>query len=873
MKITTPRLRTQRASDLVNLDTYTQDDHLVFSKADGDKSYVGRVYVASPLVGGGSEFSNVIVNAIKSMPDDSVIQISLVCTPDHEAGATFGKNKDRGSEMITELIKRQQGVLAAAGSIGWKEDLPALNVRRVYISPAVPIGRITPEVVEAAKRQHAEFLGNIKACGFFDATVLSAPEVVAVYRQFADPFARPEPVVLDQVVDIRFQIFGPDQAFDFRDSRIGVFTGSAAPTSDSVTSSESTTYCAAVTCKAFPPKVSHGLMNLVGGAPFNQGPTREGGGQRVATPFILTTTIRVAHQKKEQTRVSRAIDSRRNNQKFILKLGNEDPAKKLSDLETIQKQCAETDNKYVFVSTTMFVFGRTADQVIKAASAVKGTLDKLAFDARDVAGNGVIRWAQTLPLNFSPKLANELASEAVMSASAAGCLLPVYGDSLGNASAHSEHTGAVFLTRRGSAHYFDPFRSDSNYCGTLAAMGGSGKSVAIQYLITTQLAEGTHVFAFDNGRSLKKMCLAVEGEFNEFGGSAGVRPCLNPFSGLTDDEFDEQCETITALLLMMAYENAEPDPGARIALGESVKAAWGQQQADCGIEDVVEALKTIRASGAENAIRSEVLVAAGNLIPRLTAFIESPTRGPYFRGAGTLDPKRQFTVFELGALGEDIHLKKCVLFFLMNLLITRIKRIGGRKMIIVDEAHDLLEDKNAAWVVEGIYRKGRKDKVAIWIVVQSLLKLAEHDAGEMIINQSAWKLVLAQVHEEVKRLLAKEILSTFAHDPYFCKLLQSVETRKGQFSEILILGAKSFEVVRLYLDRFTSTLFSSEDAARDAVFDLMDRGMGAVQAVQTVMGDTRTAREAWLRSVLEQMKTHDGLTSAEILSEVAEALS
>ena len=64
MKVITPKLRTQRASDLVNLDTYTRDDHLIFSKADGDKSYVGRVYVASPLLGGGSEFSNVIVNVV-----------------------------------------------------------------------------------------------------------------------------------------------------------------------------------------------------------------------------------------------------------------------------------------------------------------------------------------------------------------------------------------------------------------------------------------------------------------------------------------------------------------------------------------------------------------------------------------------------------------------------------------------------------------------------------------------------------------------------------------------------------------------------------------------------------------------------------------
>jgi conjugal transfer ATP-binding protein TraC len=851
-------MRTQRASALVNLDTYTREDHLIFSKADGDKSYVGRVYVASPLLGGGSEFSNVIVNAIKAMPDDSVIQVSLMCTPDFDAVHTFGKCKSRGSDMVSELVARQQGVLNAALAIGWKDDLPALNVRRVVISPAVPIGRITPEVIEEAKHQHAEFLGNIKGCGFVDATVLTAPEVVGLYRQFADPFNPPAPVVLDELVDIKFQIFGPDESFDFRDPRIGVLNGK--------------TYCAAVTCKAYPPKVNHGLMNLVAGAPFNHGPSREGGGQRIATPFVLTTTIRVANQRKESTRVTRAIDSRKHNQKLPFKLGNEDPAVKLADLQTIQKQCAEGDNKYVFVSTTMFVFGKTPEQVVKAASSVKGTLDKLLFDGRDVVGNSVVRWAQMLPLNFSPRLANDLASEAVMSASAAGCLLPVYGDNLGNADNSCELTGAAFLTRRGSAHYFDAFVSDSNYCGVIAAMGGSGKSFLVQYMIAMHLAEGTHVFALDNGRSLKKFCHAAGGEFNEFGGSTGFKPSLNPFSGLTDDEFDDQHETITALLLLMAFEDEAVAPGAKIALNEAVKAAWGQQQGDCGIEDVVEALKNTQSSGAESSFKNDVVVAAGNMVPRLTAFIESPTRGQYFRGAGTLNPRQQFTVFELGSLGEDTHLRKCVLFFLMNLLITRVRKISGRKLIIADEAHDLLEDENAAAVIEGVYRKGRKDKVAIWVVVQSLLKLAKHPAGVTIINQSAWKLILAQVHEEVEEVLAKKVLSAFAEDPYFCKLLRSVETRKGQFSEVLVLGTKSFEVVRLYVDRFTATLFSSEGDARDAVFEMMEQGVGAVQAVQSVMGDTKSARETWLKSVVEQMKNHDGLTPSEILAEVAEAL-
>ena len=553
---------------MVNLDTYTKADNLIFSKADGDKSFVGRVYAASPLVGGGNEFSNVIVNAIKSMPDDSVIQVSLLCDPDYAAASTFGKNKDRGGEVVSQLIAHQQGLINGALDIGWKADLPALNVRRVLISAAVPIGRINPDVIATAVQQHAEFLTNIKGCGFFDARALTAGELVGEYRHFADIFRPARPVELDELADIKFQIFGPDETFDFRDTRIGVMNGE--------------TYCSAVTCKAFPPKVNHGLMNLVSGAPFNKGPTRDGGGQRIPTPFILTTTIRVADQRKEAARVTRAIESRQQKKQLPFKLGEEDQSVKLKDLIAIQKQCAVDDNKYVYASTVIFVFGKSREQVIDASSAVRGTLDKLGFDARDVVGNGVVRWAQTLPLNFSPKLAAELSAESVMSASAACCLLPVYGDYLGNASAESQYTGGMYFTRRGSAYFFDPFKSDSNSCGVVVAKSGSGKSYAAQYLIQSELAQGTSVFALDSGKSLKKLCHAVEGEFNEFGDASGFRPSLNPFTGLSDDEFDEQQETITSLLLMMAYDAEEVGKGARIALSEAVKAAWGQRQAAAG---------------------------------------------------------------------------------------------------------------------------------------------------------------------------------------------------------------------------------------------------------------------------------------------------
>jgi conjugal transfer ATP-binding protein TraC len=478
-----------------------------------------------------------------------------------------------------------------------------------------------------------------------------------------------------------------------------------------------------------------------------------------------------------------------------------------------------------------------------------------------------------LPLNFSPKLADQLAGEALMSASAACCLLPVYGDYLGNVGPRSQRTGAAFVTRRGSIHRFDPFSSNSHFSGVICAPPGAGKSVVLQELITCDLASGTKVILLDNGRSAKKFALGAGGKFYEFKfGGSGISASLNPFSGLDDDTFAEQQEGITSLVLLMAFYREEVDPGARIAAGEAVKAAWGQKRGDASLSTVLEALEQIERGGAERSTKSEPIIAATNLIPRLRAFIESPTRGPFFNGKGSIDISNQLCVFELGSLGDDHHLKKCVLYFLMNVLMTRLVGSNTPTLIYIDEAHDVMDDEGAASALNGLYQKGRKDKIGTWPVLQSIDKLTQSPAGRVIWNMSAWKLILQQTPEELGTVLKHELLSSFARDPYFERLLRSVETRKGDFSEVLILGERSYEAARLYLDPFTLMLFGSEGAARDDVFLLMERGMHPIAAVEQVLGDKKAKRRAWIREFLQQLRRADGMSALEVAREIREGM-
>ena len=851
--------RVKQASSFIHLDTYRKADDLIVSHAIGERPYIGRAYMMSPLIGGGGDFSNVIQNVLKSASDDANIQVIEICVPNHDAHKNYLSGKTFGNETIQELIHRQSTLFSGATQTGWSTDVPLLNKRFLIVTLAMPVRSINAESLEQAHHDQSEFLVGLRGCGFVDVHALSAGELLGIYRLYAHIYEPHQPVHLDENLEIRFQAFGPDEDFDFRDRRIGKIAGE--------------TYVSVVTTKAYPEEPFHGIMNLATGAPFNRGQVKEGGGQRILTPFIFVTNIRVANQRREIERIEQAIESRTGHKPLPIKLGSENAAAKLESLNILKSQCDDGKNKIVYVSITAILYGKTADEAIQAAAVVKNTLNMLEFDAREVYGNALVRWAQCLPLNFSTKVANSLDNEGIMSAQSAGTLLPVFGDSTGNVHPTAARTGSCYITRRGSPFYFDMFTSQSNYSGVISAGPGSGKSFAVQHLIMNELALGTAVVHIDNGKSARKFCIASGGEYNDFTDLNSV-PSFNPFTGLNDVEFDQQQESITALLLMMSYDQTETmDVGARIAMTEAVKAAYGKHQGETEIRHVIESLTTtLENATQQSADHNQVVIAAINLIPRLRAFMDSPSRGKLFRGKGTMDLHQQYTVFELSGLGGDDHLRRVVYFFLLNMTVTRAYGRPGRMLVVADEALEMLQDERAALVFEGLNLKGRKEKVSLWLVVQSMWRMIQSPSGNVILKMSPWKMILAQEQEEYDQLIKEGILTTFTGDPFFVKLLKSIETKKGVYSEIMMLTPTNYEVVRLYVDPFTQTLFSSEGADRDEVFRLMDAGMKPVEAVYHVMADKKEARLQFTRDYIEHLRNFYNVSNKELLSDLHEAL-
>ncbi|MDC6625738.1 type IV secretion system protein TraC, partial [Leclercia adecarboxylata] len=94
----------------------------------------------------------------------------------------------------------------------------------------------------------------------------------------------------------------------------------------------------------------------------------------------------------------------------------------------------------------------------------------------------------------------------------------------------------------------DLFDSPSNYNLVISAQSGSGKSFLTNEIILSYLAEGAKVWVIDIGRSYKKLCDVVGGEFIAFNRDSGIG--ASPFRDLRD--FNEEGDAALGIIIAMA---------------------------------------------------------------------------------------------------------------------------------------------------------------------------------------------------------------------------------------------------------------------------------------------------------------------------------
>jgi len=389
----------------------------------------------------------------------------------------------------------------------------------------------------------------------------------------------------------------------------------------------------------------------------------------------------------------------------------------------------------------------------------------------------------------------------------------------------------VFGGRRGQLMTLDLFDNDlGNYNFAIIGAPGSGKSVLMNEMAWSYRAIGAKVWMLDLGRSFEKLCRKAGGTYIEFKPDAGI--CLNPFSRVTD--IAEDIDMLVPAIAKMASMSRPLDEVQYKAISAMVLRLHGQHGADMTITALRDAFKT--------GTMAELGVVNDPRIRDLAIMLNPYARGGqyerFFEGRNSVDFDNDFIVIENEELRRRPDLHAVVNILLLHqitgeMYLTR----NRRKVLFIDELKQQLGDIGAddpvkAAVIEEAARRARKYGGALGTATQSADDFYGSAQMEAAFNCSDWVFLLRQKPESIEMLDRKGRLTM---DEPKKRLLNSLRTEAGVFSELYISSPVGEGVARNILDPATHLLFSNKLEDNAPIDELRAQGLSVDEAITELL--------------------------------------
>ncbi|MDZ7855319.1 type IV secretion system protein TraC [Sphaerotilus sp.] len=389
----------------------------------------------------------------------------------------------------------------------------------------------------------------------------------------------------------------------------------------------------------------------------------------------------------------------------------------------------------------------------------------------------------------------------------------------------------VFGGRRGQLMTLDIFDNDlGNYNFAIIGAPGSGKSVLMNEMAWSYRAINAKVWMLDLGRSFEKLCRKAKGTYIEF--KPDVDICLNPFSNIVD--INEDIDMLVPAISKMCSMQRALDEVQYKAISAMVLKLFRQHGNDLTITGLRDAFKggTIEELGVLNDPRIK------DLAIMLNPYAKGGQYERFFDGRSNVDFSNDFIVIENEELKRRPDLHAVVNILLLHqitgeMYLTR----NRRKVLFIDELKQQLGDIGAddpvkAAVVEEAARRARKYGGSLGTATQSADDYYGSAQMEAAFNCSDWVFLLRQKPESIEMLDRKGRLTM---DEPKKRLLNSLRTEAGAYSELYISSPVGEGVARNILDPATHLLFSNKMEDNAPIDELRAQGLSIDEAITELL--------------------------------------
>ena len=580
------------------------------------------------------------------------------------------------------------------------------------------------------------------------------------------------------------------------------------------------------------------------------------GGSQIPCPFMLTSIISLLDNASERVKAEgHRMRAMQMSKTPISQLSPWYPEK--AQQWTLAVKSFQTEGGLARVSHQMVLFAPAGSEA-EAVHAAQSIARKVGVEMRRTTCLHAQTLLAALPMAAGPLMAQDLKQMCRLQRRTLATGIygaPVMTEWQGTGPRDDRDRRTPLLTligRRGQIMHVDPFANASgNYSMTIVGKPGSGKSVVMNQLAFSTLAQGGLVWIIDVGRSYEKMAGVLDGEFLVF--DKDHIWDLNPFAilnALSGDDRNEGIESVVAILgELVSPGRPLPDLERSVLINCVASAAISAER-----EGRLATLRDLDFAIAKLAVNDRRL---DDLRMQLEPYLNGPL-SCWFDGSGRpVNFTNRFTVLELEGLSAHPALRQAVLMTLMLWIEKTMARDRSTvKLVLIDEAWDLMGSGHSGKFIASGFRRARKHKGGFVVATQSLADFFKSETAQAAWQCADTRLTLRQDSEVLSALESQGLLTT---DAWFRAALGSLTTVRGAWSEMIVkVGDAPPAIGRLVLDRFSQVLFSSLPAEVTAVNAWRRAGATMTTAVQAVahgfMTPSHEAIEALKRMT---QKTHE----------------
>jgi conjugal transfer ATP-binding protein TraC len=788
---------------------YDPEDHYY---RNIDDSY-GLLWEVSPLVYANGDTHEGIEQILKNVPFGTVVQVILYADPnidsilDHHLSLHRDTGDDNAAAMAT-MTARMFGQAANSG-FAQMGRIPCRNFRCF-----VAVKLFLKDGFDDEPRFLRDAIYQIlKGAGLVPRPMV--PQILCEFLQriFNDQDNTPNPDVWrynDQLPINRQIILGGTQTdIRFNHIRLG---------SEKLASIQ--------TIKEYPKESldDHTLNKIAGGL---WGPKDDG--NQCTFPFLVSVNIVVEN-------LSYMFHGKANAMMVQDKRGS-GAGHKMDRQEEFSWAARETDRgeRFVRVIPSIVTFARTEKQVSENTALVKRLWEGQGFSInKDQVILGPL-FLTSLPFGLIPTKNNIefLQRDRIMLTTSAARMVPLQGDFAGYGQPVS-----LFVGRKGQIIPLEIFHKKApNKNVIISATSGAGKTYLMNRILSDMLDTGVIVRAFDLGSGFEKLAKVKKGNFLQFG--IDSKTSLNPYTTIRN--IDEELELLHLIISQMVWSSGQhkPTETQRTIIMSAARHVWDQEGNEGDVDGVRRVLLNFdhclkRHEIDLPVVNSKLKEMAAELAFNLGEFTGTGVYAHWFKGRSTLDiEKDRFVVLELQQLLDIKGLFNVVICQMIN-YVTRNLYLSDRenpRIIVFDEAWKWFEKGSfLGETVEHGYRLARKYNGGFITIFQNIAADIEKfgPSGEVINDNSAFKFFL---HAKKGYDLAVERKVVDA-DPFMLDMLNSVETNKGYYSEIMIETPNNKGIARLPMDPFSHLLFTSDPDDNTAInLHARSKGISQIEAI------------------------------------------